>query len=255
MNPSALSPSVSSDAAFSVPVESPHRLSWGAILAGTVAALTFQILFMLAGAGIGFAIFSPLTDRHPAVDFSAGAAVVEGISAVLSLWFGGWVAGRFTPERLRRTGWMHGLLVWCLVTLVGVSLVSGGASWAAGGLSRLAGSRLGNGANDLQGIGAQLGMPNLGGRNHSGQASGEANAAGDNAANANASNVQAAANHAVNAVTEPSAEARVAADNAAHELAIICLAAFIALAFGATAASVGGRQGADAAERQDPVAV
>ena len=40
-------------------------VSWGAILAGTRAALALQVLFMMLGAGLGFAIYSPLTEENP----------------------------------------------------------------------------------------------------------------------------------------------------------------------------------------------
>lgn len=111
-------------------------LSWGAILAGLTAAIALQVLFMLLGAGLGFAIYSPLTDANPIADFGVGAIIVQGISAVFSLWFGGWVAGRFAPKGVR-TGWLHGFLVWCAATVAGVLIVSAGAGWALGDLSKL----------------------------------------------------------------------------------------------------------------------
>ena len=77
----------------SVPFHSGRHLSWAAIIAGLVAAMALEALFVLLGAALGFAIFSPLTDPNPGANFGAGAAVVEGVSAVVSLWFGGWVAG------------------------------------------------------------------------------------------------------------------------------------------------------------------
>jgi hypothetical protein len=51
---------------------------------------------MLLGAGLGLAIYSPVTDANPISDLGKGAVIIHGISAVLSLWFGGWVAGRFS---------------------------------------------------------------------------------------------------------------------------------------------------------------
>lgn len=134
----------------SVPTSVPlteHRahcrtVSWGAILAGLSAALAFQVLFMLLGAGLGFAIYSPLTDENPIADLGTGAAIVQGISAVLSLWLGGWVAGRFTPVGVRASSWLHGLSVWCAATVAGVLFVSAGAGWALGDLSKLVGGGL-----------------------------------------------------------------------------------------------------------------
>jgi hypothetical protein len=119
-----------------------RHLSWAAILAGLVAAMALQILFMLLGAALGLAVFSPLTDRDPASNFAGGAVAIEGISAVVSLWFGGWVAGRLTPIGVLSTGWLHGFLVWCSATVVGVFVVSTGAGWAFSGLAKVVGGGL-----------------------------------------------------------------------------------------------------------------
>jgi len=119
-----------------------RSVSWGAILVGLVAAMALQVVFMLLGAGLGFALYSPLTDAKPMADFGAGAMVIQGMSAIVSLWFGGWVAGRFTPIVLRSTAWLHGLAVWCAATVAGVLLVSAGAGWAMGDLSKVVGGGL-----------------------------------------------------------------------------------------------------------------
>lgn len=121
---------------FSAPV------SWGAIFAGLVAAVALQVLFMMLGAGLGFAIYTPLTDENPVANLSKGAAVVQGVSAIFSLWLGGWVAGRFTPLAARAAGCLHGFIVWCAATVVGVLIVTAGAGWAVGDLSKLVGGGL-----------------------------------------------------------------------------------------------------------------
>ena len=118
------------------------HLSWPAIFAGLVAAMALEVLFVMLGAALGFAIFSPLTDPHPGANFGAGAAVVEGLSAVVSLWFGGWVAGRLSPIGVQTTGWLHGFVVWCAATVVGVALVTSGAGTVFSGLSKLVGGGL-----------------------------------------------------------------------------------------------------------------
>ncbi len=124
-----------------IPV-SRRTVSWGAIFAGTSAAVALQVLFMMLGAGLGFAIYSPLTDTNPIADLGTGAILIQGVSAVFSLWFGGWVAGRFSPVGARSTGWLHGFSVWCVATVAGVLFVSLGAGWALGDLSKLVGGGL-----------------------------------------------------------------------------------------------------------------
>jgi hypothetical protein len=127
---------------LTVTAEAPSKVCWGAILAGLSAALALQVLFMMLGAGLGFAIYSPLTNDNPVADLGTGAVVVQGISAVFSLWFGGWIAGRFAPLGVRMTGWLHGFVVWCAATVAGVLLVSFGAGWVLGDLSKLVGGGL-----------------------------------------------------------------------------------------------------------------
>lgn len=119
-----------------------RTISWAAIFAGLTSALALQVLLMLLGAGLGFAIYSPLTDENPIADLGKGAALIQGLSAVVSLWLGGWVAGRFTPREVRTTGWLHGFAVWCGATVAGVLFVSAGAGWALGDLSKLVGGGL-----------------------------------------------------------------------------------------------------------------
>jgi hypothetical protein len=119
-----------------------RSVSWGALFAGLIAAMAMQVLFMLLGAGLGFAMWSPRTDANPVAELGAGAVIVQGISAVFSLWFGGWVAGRFSPAGLRGTGWLHGFVVWCAATVAGVLVVSMGASTAVGDISKVVGGGL-----------------------------------------------------------------------------------------------------------------
>jgi len=97
---------------------------------------------MMLGAGLGFAIYSPLTAENPVVTLSVGALLIQGISAVVSLWFGGWVAGRFSPVGARASGWLHGFSVWAAATVGGVLLVTLGAGWMLGDLSKIIGGGL-----------------------------------------------------------------------------------------------------------------
>ena len=119
-----------------------HSVSWASIFAGLVGAMALEVVFMLLGAGLGFAIYTPLTDAKPIADLGAGAMIIQGISAIVSLWFGGWIAGRFTPIALRATGCLHGFVVWSAATVAGVLVITAGAGWALGDLSKVVGGGL-----------------------------------------------------------------------------------------------------------------
>lgn len=124
--------------------QNPSRstISWGAIFAGAIAALALQVLFLMLGAGLGLAIYSPATGDDPVANLSIGALLVHSVSAIISLCLGGWVAGRFSPVWARATGWLHGFSVWCAATVGGVILIAFGASAMLGGLSKIVGGGL-----------------------------------------------------------------------------------------------------------------
>lgn len=123
-------------------LRSARSLRWGAIFAGAVAALALQIVLMMLGAGLGLAVYNPLTEENPLADFGAGAAVIQGITAVISLWAGGWVAGRFLGVMGRKFGGLHGFMVWSLATVAAIVALSTGAGWALGDLSKIVGGGL-----------------------------------------------------------------------------------------------------------------
>ena len=127
----SLTPTLSDSVSLPARSSSRPAVSWGAILAGLAATMALLVVCMLLGAGLGFAFYTPLTDEDPVKDLGTGVALTEGISAVVSLWFGGWVAGRFVPIGGRGTGRLHGFIVWCLAMLAGVLLLSSVAGWAS----------------------------------------------------------------------------------------------------------------------------
>jgi len=142
MNPS-LSHSSSAPLARSniIDHEIAHRITvcWGAILAGVSAALALQVLFMMLGAGLGLAIYSPATEDNPVANLSVGALIIHSVCAIIALFLGGCVAGRFSPIHARDTGWLHGFIVWCAATVGGVILVTLGATAMLGGISKVVG--------------------------------------------------------------------------------------------------------------------
>jgi hypothetical protein len=136
----------SSDPATYNPLRPRHHLwgslSWAAVFGGLTAALALQVLFVMFGAGLGFAIYNPITSENPIEGLSRGAIIVQGVSAMFSLWVGGWIAGRFSPLISRASGGLHGLLVWCAATVAGVLVISLGAGWMVGDLSKVVGGGL-----------------------------------------------------------------------------------------------------------------
>src|SRR5436189_1106352 len=69
------------------------RISWGAIIAGVVVALVVQMVFSLLGMGIGMGAIDPM-DTNPVQGLGIGALVWWVASMLISLFTGGYVAGR-----------------------------------------------------------------------------------------------------------------------------------------------------------------
>lgn len=116
-----------------------RTLSWRAIFAGVVAGLAVHLLLTLLGIGIGAGILDPVTDENPIANFSTGAAVAWGVSALIALFIGGWVAGRFVPAGYKRSGCLHGFLVWSVATIVMFGVVGSTTGAAIGGAAKIAG--------------------------------------------------------------------------------------------------------------------
>lgn len=138
-------PALPANAGITIPCDRPnyHSVCWGAILAGTVAAIGIHLLLTALGVGAGLATFSPLTDTNPVANFSVGAAIVWSLCALVALAFGGFIAGRFSgcPHR----GFAHGIIVWSLTLIITVLLLSMGTGMILGGALKVLGQGLGIG--------------------------------------------------------------------------------------------------------------
>lgn len=118
-------------------------LCWKSIIGGTVAAIGIHILLTALGVGAGLATFSPITDNNPVATFSVGAAIVWSVCALVSLAFGGFIAGRFSHSL--HSGFAHGILVWSLTLIITLLLLTAGTGMVLGGALKVLGEGLGIG--------------------------------------------------------------------------------------------------------------
>jgi len=126
------------------------RISWSAVFAGVLVAIVTQMLLSLLGLGIGLSTINPVEEQNPTAGLGTGTAIWYIISSLLSLLIGGWVAGRLSGTAYRFDGIIHGVLTWCLVTLITIYFLTttigniiGGASRLMGAVVRTAGSAAG----------------------------------------------------------------------------------------------------------------
>lgn len=126
--------------------------AWGAIFAGAVAGLGTHILLMMLLTAIGLGAADPGTDDNPVATFGIGTAIAWTISALLSLYVGGWVAGRCAARVHSVSGTVHGFLVWCVGTIAALLLLSSGAGALIGGASRIVGEGISAMGKPLAGV-------------------------------------------------------------------------------------------------------
>lgn len=116
-----------------VPEESSKgATSWGAVIAGGVAAAAATLVLMLVGSGLGLTMVSPFSNEGvSAGTFTTSTAIWLVITQWLAALLGGYLAGRL------RTKWVnlhtdevffrdtaHGFLAWALATLLVAGLLS-----------------------------------------------------------------------------------------------------------------------------------
>ena len=87
------------------------RISWGAIIAGSVLALALYFLLTLLGGAIGFSV----SDKFGGKTIGVAAAIYAILVTAGCLFAGGFVASQFTAGENRREAAMYGLLVWAAV--------------------------------------------------------------------------------------------------------------------------------------------
>ncbi len=116
------------------------RLSWGAIFAGCLVALSLHLLLTMLGLGLGFRVANPYNSDNSALGFTIAAGVAWTVSALVSLWVGGWVAGRTSGKGYGNVGGLHGIVVWSVATVVSFTIFSSTVGLLAGGATAVVGT-------------------------------------------------------------------------------------------------------------------
>src|SRR5260221_1768784 len=94
-----------------------RRISWGAIIGGTIIALVTQITLSLLGIGIGASTIH-VQSGQTGSSLGSGSAVWLVLTILISLFAGGYVAGRLAGFPTKQEGMLHGLITFGLVTLL-----------------------------------------------------------------------------------------------------------------------------------------
>ncbi len=120
--------------------EKVNRISWGAIFAGTVSALAISTMLNLLGAGIGFSSINIMDEVHPLAGLGTGTLIWWGVSNLIALFAGGYIAGRVSGYPSKQDGGIHGFLAWALFGLVSFLLLASAVNTVVGGIGGAVGS-------------------------------------------------------------------------------------------------------------------
>jgi hypothetical protein len=128
------------DTESSAPEAALSAVSWGAILAGGVAAAALTLILLAFGAGVGFSSISPWSTSATTTTFHIATGLYFIVTAMIASSVGGYLAGRL---RTRWTGahtrevffrdTAHGFLAWGFATLLSAALLGTAASALVGG--------------------------------------------------------------------------------------------------------------------------
>src|SRR5262249_5465504 len=105
-------PSTKIQAEDLMPVRS--RVSWGAILAGAMVALSVFYLLSLLGAAIGIS----MTGTNLQQRLGGGAVVWATVTVLIALFLGGWVASQLAVGENKLEAAIYGVILWGTVFTV-----------------------------------------------------------------------------------------------------------------------------------------
>ena len=99
------------------------RISWGAVIGGTVIALACSLVLTFFFAAVGLSV-SAADVRSDAI--STGAVVAAIITVLVSLFLGGWATAQLTAGETRREAVIYGVITWAAVTALSLGMVGMG---------------------------------------------------------------------------------------------------------------------------------
>jgi hypothetical protein len=118
---------------------SKDLVRWGPVIAGLFAALATLATLTVLGLAIGLSAYDP---GDPGSSFGIGAGIWGAISALISFFVGGWMAGRSSALRGTKSGILNGAMVWFVAIPLLLYLLGSGI----GAVVRTAGNVAGSAA-------------------------------------------------------------------------------------------------------------
>lgn len=143
-------------------------VSWGAIIAGAVAATSVTLILIILGMGLGFAAVSPWADRGASGE-TIGVVTIIWITlvSIAASALGGYIAGRLRPrwnrihtDEVYFRDTAHGFLAWGISTLIMATLLSSTVSSLISGGAKVGAAAVGGAAVTANSVAASTGKSN-----------------------------------------------------------------------------------------------
>ncbi|HVJ80018.1 MAG TPA: hypothetical protein VNC50_03015 [Planctomycetia bacterium] len=99
------------------------RVSWAAIMAGSVVAIAVHVILSLLGAAIGLTA----SDSSSAEALGTGAAIWGVITTLVAMFIGGWVAMQMVVGESKGEALVHSIIMWGGVMSITLGMVALGA--------------------------------------------------------------------------------------------------------------------------------
>ncbi len=96
------------------------RVSWGALMAGTVVAIVAYSLMTLLGTALALNI----SDGATAKELATFAGVWSYVTLILAMFLGGYISTLYTVGEFRYEAFLYGVIVWGVASLVLIPLAS-----------------------------------------------------------------------------------------------------------------------------------
>jgi hypothetical protein len=129
-----------------------RRISWGAIIAGTLVALVTMLLLNLLGIGIGLGSINPVEEANPFSGLGIGSIIWWVVSNLIAIFAGAYVAGKLAGVPLAGTSTMHGILSWCLYTLVSFWILTSAVGSIVSGVGSIVSNTLSAAGSGVQAV-------------------------------------------------------------------------------------------------------
>jgi hypothetical protein len=106
------------------------RVSWSAIAAGAMVALTIYVVLTMLGVALGIEV----AFRGASVDLGAGTAIYSIVVLLLAMFFGGWATSRLAVGESKLEAVLYGLILWGVLFIGMVWLLASGLRTGFGAL-------------------------------------------------------------------------------------------------------------------------